>query len=126
MTRKYTKKEVEHFLKEHIIRGDASDGIPNFLSDDSDLVDGKKQSPIYTKNLVNWINQSPTEFCDDRTLKNYSRNQMIIDFNHIPQDIKNNIINEYKNQSGKDTTKLFNYFISKKLKHLIKDIRDFF
>jgi len=58
-------------------------------------------------------------------LRNYKRNQQLVDFDFIPEDVEQNILAEYKAQLGKDRTKLFNYFISNKLKNLVETINDF-
>ena len=41
--------EPEMFLKEHILKGDKSDGVPNILSNDDCLDLGIRQTPL--KNL---------------------------------------------------------------------------
>ena len=44
-------------LKEHILRGDRSDGIPNFLSKDTSFMRGSRQTPIRTKKVRRNISQ---------------------------------------------------------------------
>ena len=34
------------FLKEHIIKGDKSDGVPNMLSNDDCMIEGIRQTPV--------------------------------------------------------------------------------
>lgn len=54
--------DPNRILKEHIIRGDAGDGVPNFLSDDDTFVDpDKKQYPIRTASLESWFDLSLNE-----------------------------------------------------------------
>ena len=43
------------YLKEHILKGDASDGIPNVLSPDNTFVDGLRQRPLGKKKIDAWI-----------------------------------------------------------------------
>ena len=38
------------YIKEHIMKGDRSDGIPNFLSSDNTFVDELRQKPLAKKN----------------------------------------------------------------------------
>lgn len=123
------KKFIEHnnpslYTKEHIIKGDAGDGIPNFLSADNCFVVGSRQKPITTKKLEQWL-QTPPEQMGDELLRNYKRNEQLIDLTHIPEDIKTRIINEYEAQKGKGRTKLFNYFVAHKLKNLMENINEF-
>lgn len=118
-------KSPELYIKEHILRGDAGDGIPNFLSHDSTFVDGSRQRPIMSSKLNQWITQDPKDFCDEEMLRNYYRNKALIDLTQIPEDIKNKIRQAYNDQANKKKDKLFNYFINKKLKNLMENLQDF-
>lgn len=123
------KKFISHnnpnnYIKEHIIKGDAGDGVPNFLSPDNCLVVGTRQKPITSKKLEMWLQMSPEQF-DNEMLRNYKRNQQLIDLSFIPEDVKQRVINEYEAQSGKSRVKLFNYFVSHKLKNLMENINEF-
>ena len=112
-------------LKEHIIRGDRGDGIPNFLSPDDSFVSGIRQKSVTQKNLAIWLKQEPSEFCNETTLANYKRNESLIDLSKIPEDIHNSIITEYANQQGKTRKNLMNYFMKNRLKNLMDSIGDF-
>ena len=46
------------------MRGDAGDGVPNFLSPDDVFVTKGIQKPIRQTNLDKWVNQSPETFGD--------------------------------------------------------------
>ena len=120
-----TTNDPDRFIKEHIMRGDVGDGIPNFLSTDNCLVVGERQKPVASKKLDVWVNQKPEEFCDERMLRGYRRNQQLVDLTFIPQNVQDNILSEYEAQGGKDRKNLFNYFIEKKLKNLIESINEF-
>ena len=120
-----TTNDPDRFIKEHIMRGDVGDGIPNFLSTDNCLVVGERQKPVASKKLDVWVNQKPEEFCDERMLRGYRRNQQLVDLSFIPQNVQENILSEYEAQAGKDRKNLFNYFIEKKLKNLIESINEF-
>lgn len=112
----------EKHLKEMIIKGDPGDGIPNILSDDNCFMVKTRQKSIFQKKLDVWIDQDPEDFCDDKTLKKYYRNKLLIDLSEIPDNIKNLIYNEYNIESGKNGKKLLNYFIKHKLKNLMNEI----
>ena len=117
------------FIQEHIIRGDKGDGVPNFLSNDNCLAIKERQKKIMNTKLDLWLDQlkikKPEQIFDRETYRNYKRNEEMIDLNFIPKDIRNKIIEEYENESGKDRTKLFDYFISRKLKNLHNSVGDF-
>ncbi len=112
------------FLKEHILKGDSSDGIPNFLSEDNVFVMGIRQSPVTSKRLAGWILQEPEQFCNEAMLRNYKRNQRLIDLEFVPDDIKTQTLEQYNTQI-KDRSKLFNYFIQYQLKNLMEHINEF-
>lgn len=113
------------FMKEHILKGDPGDGIPNFLSPDNSFVDSIRQKPILKKNLSEWVKTNPETFCTEEMLRNYKRNEVLIDLSKTPQSLREKIIAEYESQSGKDKSKIFNYFIKNKLKVLMESINDF-
>ena len=39
------------YIKEHILKGDRSDGVPNVLSDDNVFVEGRRQRPLSKKKI---------------------------------------------------------------------------
>lgn len=83
-------------LKMKIIRGDTGDGIPNILTeDDVFLTPGKRSKPIRTKKAEKWIRQDPKVFCDEEMMQHYRRNQTLIDFECIPENIEIKILESY-------------------------------
>lgn len=117
--------DPSRFIKEHIMRGDTGDGVPNFLSPDNCFVVGERQKPLMQKKIDSWINLEPEQFCDDRMLRNYHRNRQLIDLNCIPNEVKDRVLSLYEEQDGKSRKHLFNYFVDKKLKHLLEAINEF-
>lgn len=115
----------ETYLKEHIIRGDVGDGVPNFLSEPDCLVVGTRQKPIRQKVLDEWLKQEPEEFLTDSTRRYYERNRVMVDLDCTPDDIRSEVMSQYNEQAGKTRSKLFNYFVAKNLKHLMTDISQF-
>jgi hypothetical protein len=120
-----TTNDPDRFMKEHIIRGDVGDGVPNFLSADNTFVVGARQKPISQKKLDEWLNQDPRDFCDENMLRGYLRNQQLVDLNFIPENLRDQVLVEYEAQAGKGRSKLFNYFIEKRLKNLLESINEF-
>ena len=117
--------DVDKFIKEHIMRGDTGDGVPNFLSADDTFVVGARQKPISQKKLDQWLDADPKEFCDEKMLRGYLRNQQLVDLNFIPPDIKKEVLVQYEQQAGKGRDKLFNYFIERRLKLLLESVNEF-
>ena len=115
----------EAYLKEHIIKA-GDDGIPNILSKDSSFVEKIRQTPITAKRLATYMSGEPEETMDSQTLRNYNRNKILIDFNEIPQNLVDEILEQYNNPPGaKDRSQLFNYFITHKLKNLMTSVGEF-
>ena len=108
------------YLKEHIIRGDKGDGIPNILSDDNCMVECVRQKPISKKKVETWIND------DLSGSYHWDRNQQLIDFDFIPVSIQQDIVSEYqKTIPSNRRSGLLNYFVKNRLKMLIEHIGDF-
>lgn len=125
--KKFIKPEVspDTYAMEHIIRGDKGDGIPNVLSSDDCIVAGERQKPISAKKLSEWV-EIPSSMPTDETFqRNYQRNRVLIDFDYIPKDVRQRVINSYNEQGGRDKSKLLSYFIENKMKNMIELIGDF-
>jgi len=126
LTKKFLNTDnPDNFLREHILRGDTSDGVPNFLSSDDTFVTDKRQTPLSKKKVSVWAELEPDVFCQGEQLRNYRRNEMLIDFTKIPEWLQINIVDEYVNQPEVGRSRLFNYFIKYKLKNLMEHINEF-
>ena len=123
------------YLREHIIKGDRSDGVPNVLSPDDTFVAEKRQKPMrktmlmtLTEAMEKWEPKDLFQLakCNrDTWVRNWQRNETLIDLGKIPHDIRDKILREFKNAQTGDRSKLFNYFVEKKLNNLIQSIGDF-
>jgi 5'-3' exonuclease len=114
------------YIKEHIIRGDRGDGIPNFLSADNVFVLGERQKVISKKKLQEWINSSAEDFCTtDTMLRGYKRNQMLVDLDFVPEAIKERIVEAFDKPKQGSRQKMLNYFIENRLKNLLEVIDEF-
>lgn len=128
MMKKYLIEDAPaKYLLEHIMTGDSGDGIPNFLSNDSVFVtDGQRQKPIRKEKLKEWIDLAdPEKFCDDNMLRNFKRNQMLIDLSNVPPQIEQQIIESFQKGPKGERKKLLNYFIENRLKYLMESISEF-
>ena len=114
-----------NYLKEHIMRGDSSDGIPNFLSSDNCIVDKIRQKPLSKKKIESWLDEKPADFCTEEQLRNYHRNMKLIDLQYTPLDIVGKIKQQFNETPQGKRSGLLNYFIERKLNNLIQDIGEF-
>ena len=129
------------YLREHIIRGDRSDGVPNILSADDTFVEEKRQRPLrktIVAELLEHLEDEQGTIWDnpqrlytiarcpkDTWLRNWQRNETLIDLNNIPTDIHDKILQEFKEVKVGDRSKLFDYFITNKLNNLVENIGEF-
>jgi hypothetical protein len=120
-----THNDPAQFVREHIIKGDMGDGVPNFLSKDDTYVTGARSKPIRSAKLEQWIRMDPADFCDEQMLRNYKRNEQLVDLSFTPKEIRQAVIAQYEAQSNKNRSKLFNYFVEHKLRNLMESINDF-
>lgn len=112
------------YIKEHVLRGDKSDGIPNVLSPDNTFVDEMRQRPLGQKKIDGLLSQDIDDYPDE-IKRNYQRNVMLIDLDNVPSELEDKILDEYTSAPCGDRSKLFNYFIQNKLKTLTENIGDF-
>ena len=114
------------YIKEHILKGDRSDGVPNILSDDNVFVEGRRQRPLSKKKLNELICAGFLYTAlNDEEQKNYDRNRKLIDLTCIAQELEEKIKSEFDNIKVATRDKILNYFISRKLKTLIEIIDEF-
>lgn len=120
-----TVDNPERFLREHIMLGDRGDGVPNFLSDDDTFISDKRQKPVMRKKLDEWSILDPTLFCDDEMLRNYKRNEELINLDKIPAAIQQEVITQFATQTPSSRSKILNYFIRYRLGNLTEHIGEF-
>ena len=122
--KKYLRvKNPQEFLFEHIARGDIGDGIPNCLSKDSTFVSGDRQVPVTKKRLAEWMEAREVNYKNGEV--GFARNQRLIDFDYIPEDLEKEIVEEYIKAETPDRRGLFDYFVHNKLSKLMENIQEF-
>ena len=113
------------YIKVHILKGDRSDGIPNFLSPDDTFVHNFRQKPLGAKKIDKLIEQDPKDFCNEEMLRNYQRNQKLIDLRFVPLELQQKIIKQFKEVKCGNRSGLLNYFIKNRLKNLTESLSEF-
>lgn len=117
-----THSNPEQYLFEHVIKGDAGDGVPNILSPDNAFVMNIRQKPVTKKRLEEWID---IERMAPEVKRNYLRNKSLIDLSEIPEHLKNKILEAYSAENTKDRSQLLNFFIKNRLKLLTESLGEF-
>ena len=122
-----TKKMInginaDDYLKEHVLKGDTSDGVPNVLSPDNSFVDGIRQKPLSKKKIAAMIDGN---FPNDEVKRNFQRNKTLIDLGCVPEELRSEILHIYKEAPENSRSKILNYFIKQRLKTLTESIGEF-
>jgi|TARA_R110000803_G_scaffold2560_5_gene8735 5'-3' exonuclease len=112
------------YIKEHILKGDTSDGVPNVLSPDNTFVDGLRQKPLTKKKIESWLNANIDDLPDE-VKRNYQRNETLISLDKIPSELETEINEVFDNAPCGNRSKLLNYFIQSRLKNLTETIGEF-
>lgn len=90
-----TTDNPRYYLQEQIVRGDRSDGIPNILSADDTFVSGKSQKMMSKQKIAELASLSPSDFTNHIRLRNWRRNNELINFERIPAPIRQRITTSY-------------------------------
>jgi 5'-3' exonuclease len=123
--KKWIKHEdPERFLHEHILKGDAGDGVPNVLSPDNCFVVGDRQRPLTAKKMEKIMGTDLNEM-ESNIARNYSRNAQLIDLSFTPETIREKVMKQFNSQENRDRSKLLTYFINNKLKNLTEHLGEF-
>ena len=112
------------YIKEHILKGDTSDGVPNVLSPDHTFTEGLRQRPLSRKKIDTWIDIDMEDMTDE-VKRNYQRNEKLISLDKIPEELEDDILREFAGAPHGDRSKLLNYFIQTRLKSLTETIGEF-
>jgi 5'-3' exonuclease len=131
------KVPLDHFLIDHILTGDSGDSIPNILTEDdffakklADPDTKVRQASVTAKIKEFYLNQLEEhgeirEYRSKEEEKNFKRNKRLVDLAEIPQRVKDKVLAVYHEQTGKDRSKLLDYFTQHRLKNLLDDIQEF-
>lgn len=117
------ESEPNQYLTIQIMKGDATDGIPNIASPDNTFVINQRQKKM-TQKLLDELTTFQID-SSNKYYRNYIRNKTLIDLREIPKDIKQNIIEQFNNTAPKDKSNLLSYFQQHKLKQLVEHVNDF-
>ncbi len=115
------------FLLDHILMGDTGDSVPNILSpDDIFTQEGKRQKSITQPYKDNFTARLRANELTEEEIKNFARNDKLINLNSIPKNIKLGILDLYTNYEiiGCRQT-LLTHLIKEKYVGLIDVINEF-
>jgi 5'-3' exonuclease len=113
--------DPHEYLREHILRGDKSDGIPNVLSSGNCIVDGIRQLPMTKKLIKEWEEGSIPEEHNER----FERNTALVDLRYTPFHLQEKILDQYRKEPIGSRNILPAYLTKHNLETLTKNIGDF-
>ena len=129
MQKKYitaTQREIIEYKIEHVVKGDSGDGIPNILSKDDVFVIGERQKVVTAKRLQEFIDNGFLACKNDDERRNWQRNLTLVDFDHIPDDVRQEIVQSYINTKPTgDKMAIMNYLIEHRCRLLLDELEDF-
>lgn len=129
MQKKYitaTQREIIEHKIEHIVKGDAGDGVPNIFSKDDVFMKGERQKPVSAKRLQEFFENGFIACKNDDERRNWQRNVTLVDFDFIPPDVSEDIIKAYINIiPNTDKMKIMNYLMENRCRLLLDEIEDF-
>jgi hypothetical protein len=122
---KANKKELHEKIITHIVKA-SDDGIPNILSKDDVFVVGERQKPVSAKRLEEFLELGFSACKNDEERRNWHRNQTLVDFEFIPEDVSKAIVDEYLNNKPKgDRMAIMNYLMKHRCRLLLDEIEEF-
>ena len=123
---KATKKELYEKFITHVVKA-GDDGIPNILSpDDIFLQEGVRQKRISSQRLDDFLDKGFDACRNDEERRNWHRNLQLIDFEFIPEDVAQSIVDAYlNNKPTGDKMSVMNYLIENRCRLLLDELDDF-
>lgn len=123
-----TVSDPKAYLMQHITKA-GDDGIPPITCPDDFYVNKEqygKAPAIRQAKLDKFIAEGKDACENDTQRRNWDRNQTLIDFDFIPEDVSNSIIHSYTNQIVKgNKNSIMNYLIKNKCRLLLDEIEQF-
>ena len=115
------------YLFEHLLKGDAGDGVPNANSHDDVFTTGSRQTPMTKKAIEKyWDNRDDLEMImKPNVYRNFMRNVQMIDLTNTPDGIREAAINTYKNYKYPSRQNILTYLIEHRMKMLIDSAGEF-
>lgn len=119
------KKELKEWLIEHVVKGDAGDGIPNIMSKDDVFMLGERQKNVSSKRLEEFYKDGYDACRNDEERRNWQRNVKLVDFTHIPEDVKESIMQAFEVEPTGSKSAIMNYLIKNRCRNLLNEIEEF-
>lgn len=125
-------KNPKRDLIEYICGGQTKDNIPNLCTGDdwakarADNVASSRAKSFMTARLPDFYDKGYDACLNESEQRNFRRNELLIDFDHIPSAVYNSIIKEYLAvEPVINKKKIFDYLQQRRMKLLLSSCTDF-
>lgn len=120
------QKQLREWLVEHIVKGDSGDGIPNILTADNAIVEKVRQTPIRAERLAEFQKLGIDACRNDTERRNWQRNETMVSFQHIPQYVKDIIIEAFDSMKpAGNKNSVMSYLIKHRCRLLLDEVEEF-
>lgn len=122
-----TVPDPEAYLRELIMDGDKSDGVPNVLSNDDTLVLRERSKSMTKERLAKLLvgDYDLKGFSAETLRRNVARNETLIDLRKTPTPVVEKILESFEAQQDRRSANLVQYFMKHRLKQLMEKITEF-
>lgn len=118
------KVSAEYDLREKVLKGDMSDGVPNVMSDDNVIIEESlRQTPLRKAKFDSLMNDP--ESLGTAIARRVIRNRDLVDLNRTPIELKEQILTQFKEKSEGSINSLMNLLSKYKMKMLLEALPDF-
>lgn len=125
LQKKWVEPDVDALtdLANKVLSGDTGDGVPNVLSDDNTLIDGRRQA-VLSKKKRETLLENP-EGLGTTVARQIIRNRDMIDLTRVPENLKEQIIDEFGKKPSGSIMRLMTLFTKNQMKLMIESLGDF-
>jgi hypothetical protein len=106
-----------------ILQGDTGDGVPNVLSDDTTLAEGRRQG-VLSKKKKEALLEDP-QALGTTVARQYIRNKTMIDLTSTPDDLQEQIMAEFQKPANGSIMRLMTLFTKNRMNLLTESLSDF-
>ena len=106
-----------------ILQGDSGDGVPNVLSDDTTLTEGRKQGVLSKKKKLMLL-EDP-QALGTTVARQYIRNKRMIDLTSTPDDLKASIMEQFQQPAKGSIMRLMTLFTKNRMNLMMESLADF-
>ncbi|HET8688946.1 MAG TPA: hypothetical protein VFM18_20240 [Methanosarcina sp.] len=120
-------ENYDTWIKEFIIKGDPqSDSVPNVFSDLNCMADGIKQTAAIKSRMAPILaHKNIFDYNDDpKIAKRIRENYQLVIFDGMPIDVRDEIMESWKNAKKASKMVMMKYLIEKKCKNLLEHLEE--